>query len=442
MRMFAKTGFVFCLLAMVTISLPAHATKIEVIKSPGGLTAWLVHEPAIPIISLRLSFKGGGALDPEGQEGLANLVSGLLDEGAGELESLAFQTRLKELSIRLGFDADRDDFFVNLSTLSRNQDAAFELLKLALTAPRFDSGPVERVRQQVIVGLTRDLEDSRTIAGRNLFKTVFDGHPYWHSTDGSIDSVKSITSEDLGSFVRRRFARDNILISVVGDITGEALGPLLDRTLGDLPARAAPATVPKAEPNFTTDIKVIRRPVPQSTIYLGMPGIMRDDPDWYTAHLMNYVLGGGGLTSRLTEEVREKRGLAYSAYSYLLPYDHAGLYIGGAGTQNSRVVETLETIKAVFVRMRDQGISEQELQDAKTYINGSFPLRLTSSGRIAGLLLAMQRNNLGNDYLDRRADIYNRITREDVQRIAKRLLRPEMMYVVIVGDPEGLGDDG
>ena len=153
------------------------------------------------------------------------------------------------------------------------------------------------------------------------------------------------------------------------------------------------------------------------------------------------MLGGGGQSSRLYQEVREKRGLAYSAYSYLMPFDNAGLYIGGVGTQNARVAETLATIRAELVRMRDGGITKQELADAKTYINGSFPLRLTSSGRIAGLLLAMQRHGLGLDYLERRARIYDAISRDDVRRVAKRLLQPEKMYVVVVGDPAGLESD-
>ena len=437
MRRFFDLVFALGCLALALTPGATSATTIEVVESPGGLTAWLVREPAIPVISLKFAFKGGGALDPVGKEGLANLVSGLLDEGAGELESLAFQTRLEELAVRLSFSADRDDFYGNLRTLSRNRDAAFELLQLAIEKPRFDSVPVERVRRQIIVGLTHDLEDPGAIAGRHWFKTVFQAHPYWHPTDGTLAGVKAITPADLHGFVERRFARDNLLIAVVGDIDAAALGPLLDRTFGGLPEKSSPGAIAEARLELTPGLHVIRKDIPQSTIFLGMPGMRRDDPDWYVARLMNYILGGGGQSSKLYEEVREKRGLAYSVYSYLLPFDSAALFLGGAGTQNSRVKESLETIRAVLVDLRENGVSEEDLANAKTYINGSFPLRLTSSSKIAGLLLAMRRLDLGLDYLDRRAGIFNRITLDDVSRVAKRLLKPESMYVVIVGDPDG-----
>ncbi len=254
---------------LVLASAPAAAMpgKIQVVTSPGGVTAWLAEETAVPIISVRFAFAGGGALDPVGKEGLANMVSGLLDEGAGELDALAFQTRKDELAMRLSFDASRDDFFGSFATLKRNRDESFELLRLALTAPRFDEEPVERIRRQIIVGLTRDLEQPRTIAGRDWFKAVFGDHPYWHATDGTLDGAKAIAPEDLKGFVRRRFAKDNLKIAVVGDIDAETLGRLLDHTFGALPATSAAGSVPSAAFASPGGLKVIHRPIPQSTIY-------------------------------------------------------------------------------------------------------------------------------------------------------------------------------
>ena len=431
------------ILLLVGLAAPsAGATEIQEVRSPGGITAWLVHEPAVPVVAMSFSFKGGGALDPEGKEGLANLVSGLLDEGAGELDSLAFQTRLEDLAIQLGFDAGRDAFSGDLRTLSRHKEEAFRLLGLALNEPRFDAEPMERIRRQIVARLTRELEDPDSIAARTWFATAFAGHPYWHRTGGSTESVKAVTAADLRAFVERRLARDSLVIGVVGDLTAEELGPLLDGTFGSLPARGDSPAVPETRPKTDGGLKLVRKPIPQSVVIFGMPGIKRDDPDWYTAHLMNYVLGGGGLTSRLSEEVREKRGLAYSVYSHLMPFDHAGVYFGGVGTQNARVAETLEIIKRELARLAADGISEVELADAKTYINGSFPLRLTSSGRIANLLVAIQLHDLGIDYIERRPELYDRVTQEDVKRVAKRLLRPENMLIVVVGDPEGLDVDG
>lgn len=418
--------------------LRAEPTRPEIVTSSGGITAWLIHEPSIPLISMRFSFEGGSALDPAGKEGLANMVTALLDEGAGDLDSLAFQTRIEELAVKLGFDADRDRFYGRFSTLTRNLDQGVELLRLALTAPRFDAAAIERMRRQIIVGLTQDQESPHVIAGRHWFKKVFGQHPYWHSTEGTIDGVRAIGRDDLVHFVAERFARDNLRVAVVGDITAAALGPLLDRVFGALPATATAAAVPPASPTITGGVEVLRRKTPQSAIFFGLPGLKRDDPDWYIAHLLVTVLGGGAQSSRLYEEVREQRGLAYSVYSYLQPMDATGLLLGGAGTRNGKVAETLQVIRSVLTRIGTEGITEKELSDARLYINGSFPLQLTSSDNIAQVLLAMQVHRLGPDYIERRPEIYNRITLEDVQRVAKRLLKPELLEVVIVGDPTGL----
>lgn len=432
--------------ALLSVGLASAAaaapTEITEVTSPGGISAWLVQEPSVPVISVEFVFTGGAALDPDGKEGLANMVSGLLDEGAGELDSQAFQTRLEDLAVRLRFNSGRDRFGGSFKTLTRNRDAAFEMLRLALNEPRFDTAPVERIRQQIIVGLTRDLEDPGSIASRTWFEAAFPDHVYGRPTDGTIDSVKAITDADLRQFVADRFARDNLIVGVVGDITPEQLGPLLDHAFGGLPATAVPVDVPDVAPSANDRLTVVRKDIPQSVVFLGMRGIKRDDPDWYAAFVMNYVLGGGGLGSRLTDEVREKRGLAYSVYSYLLPLQHTGIYAGGVGTQNARVVESLDIFRTELRRLRDQGITAEELADAKTYLNGSFPLRLTSGAGIARLLVAIQRQNLGIDYIDRRPAYINAVTLDDINRVAERLLTPDNLLIVVVGNPEGIEQDG
>ena len=233
-------------------------------------------------------------------------------------------------------------------------------------------------------------------------------------------------------------ARDRLTIGVVGDISAADLGPLLDKTFGALPASTKIATVPETMPKGAGLLKVVEKSIPQSRVMFGAPGLKRDDPDWYAAYVLNYVLGGGGFSSRLNEEVREKRGLAYSVYSYLYPLDHAAIHLGGVGTQNQRVEEALKVIKEQIARAGEAGITVDELANAKTFLNGSFPLRLTSSGRIARLLRAIQRENLGLDYLERRAVLINSVTLEDIRRVAKRLLRPENLLIVVVGQPAGL----
>lgn len=416
----------------------ASATKIQPVISPGGIKAWLVQEPTIPLLSISFSFAGGATIDRPGRKGTGNMVSGLLDEGAGPYNSLAFQTKLEELAVRISFAADRDRFSGSMRTLSKNRDAAFELLRLALNEPHFEAEAVERIRGQIVTGLIEDGEDPNAIGGRLWFKTAFPDHPYGLSSKGNLETVKAITIDDLRTFLAKALAKDRLSIGIVGDISAQEVGPLLDWTFGELPQSTDIPAVRDVVPVSQGVTKVVQKAIPQSLVIFGGPGLKRDDPDWYAAYILNYVLGGGGFSSRLNEEVREKRGLAYSIYSYLYPLDHAAVHLGGVGTQNSRVAEALQVIKQQIRQMRDEGITAKELANAKLFLNGSFPLRLTSSSRIARLLLAIQQENLGVDYLDRRPKLFNAVTLEDIARVAKRLLRPEKMLIVVVGQPDGL----
>ena len=420
------------------LSMPALAVEVERVVSPGGIEAWLVREHANPIISLRFAFRGGAALDPAGKEGLANLASSTMDEGAGELDSQTFQKTLDDKAIRLRFDTGLDTYGGRLQTLTKHRDEAFRLLRLALTAPRFDDEPVERIRAQILVGLKQDEEDPHTIASRALRRTLFPDHPYGRPVDGTAASVQAITADDLRGFVRRRLARDNLIVGVVGDITKDDLAGLLDATFGGLPAEAGPWAVPDRTAGFTGGTQVIERNVPQSAIRYADLGLKREDPDYYTAFVMNYVLGGGGFTSRLYSEIREKRGLAYSVYSGLFPMKASAMLVGGAGTANARVKETLDVLRAEWGRMAEAGITDKELADAKTYLTGAFPLRFTSNGRIAGILVGMQISKLGIDYLKRRNALITRVTQDDIRRVAKKLLDPKRLTVVVVGRPAGL----
>ena len=428
-------------LTLFGATLPAGAVEIQRVESPGGIEAWLVEEHSIPIIAVEIAFDGGNALDPRGKEGVANLLSGLLDEGAGDLDSQAFQERLEELAIRLGFESYRDTFWASLKTLTENRDEAFALLGLTLAAPRFDTDAVERVREQVLSGLKRDAEDPNDIAGLTFLSTAFPYHPYGRPARGTPESVAAITPADLRQAVAQRFATANATIGVVGDIDPATLRVLLDRTLAGLPATARAAAIAETRPAPVASLTVVRKPVPQSVVRFGMPGLKRSDPDFYAAYLMNHVLGGGSFTSRLYGEVREKRGLAYSVYSYLSTLDHAGLIMGGVGSANERVAEAIEVIRDELSRLREEGITEDELRDAKTYINGAYPLRLDSNTAIAQSLVAIQLEDLGIDYMDRRSSYIDAVTTEDIRRVARRLIRPDELIVVVVGDPAGL-DEG
>ena len=420
--------------AAVLTSVPSAgaATKVEQVTSPGGIQAYLVSEPSIPFLSLSLHFKGGSALDPVGKEGLAYMVSGLLDEGAGPLDSQAFRTELEDLAIQLSFDAQRDGFTGELKTLTEHRDRAFELLRLALVAPRFDAEPVERIRNQIEASLRRSSEDPNYLASLAWFETAFAGQPYGRPVRGTLESVAGLEVSDFRAFVADRLAKDNLVIGVAGDVSADELGVLLDRAFGDLPATSAAFALAAMEPQGGQTI-VERRNVPQSQVMFGEAGIPRGDPDYYAAYVVNHVLGGGGFTSLLTEEVREKRGLAYSVYSYLYPLDHAPVWLGGLGTANGSVEEAIGLVRQEIARLAAGEIAQEQLDDAKTYLTGSFPLRLTSNDRIARTLVGMQIDDLGIDYLERRNAFIEAVTLEDARRVAARLYHPDRLLVVVVG---------
>ena len=419
----------------------ALAIDIQEVVTPGGIVVWLVEEHTVPIIAVDVVFRGGAALDPEGQEGLANMVSGLLDEGAGPYDSQTFQTRLDERAIHMGFSAGRDRLGASLATLSDQADEAFRLFGLALREARFDADAVARIRRQILAALARRAEDPNAIAGRAWFKSVYPDHPYGRPTSGSAETVAKLTVGDLRRFVSDRIAKDNMVIAVVGDIDAERLGTLLDRALEGLPDQAQPVAVPKAVAAAGGALTVIRRVLPQSVIIFGHDGLRRDDPDWYASLVLNYILGGGGFSSRLVAEVREKRGLAYSVSTGFSPFTEGGLFIGSAGTRNDRVAETVAVIKAEIARLRDGGVSDRELADAKTYLTGSYPLSFSSSGAIAGQLVGIQFAQLGLNYVSRRNSYIEAVSKQQIARVAQRLLHPERLRWVIVGDPKGL-DEG
>jgi len=323
-------GLLLALVLLALFPVPAQAVEIKRVVSPGGIEAWLVTDHSVPVVALEAAFAGGAATDPEGKSGLANLTASLLDEGAGPYDSQAYQTRIEDLASSIRFSASQDNLTATVKTLSENVEAAFELLRLGLTEPRFDPDPVARVRSSILVSLARKAESPNSIASRVWWKHAFGTHPYARPSDGTPEGVAAVTVDDMRRFVKERIARDVLTVAVVGDITPERLAPLLDATFGTLPAKAAPANIPEATAAGGGATLLVEKPIPQSVVAFGHAGIKREDPDWYAALITNYILGGGGFTSRLTTEVREKRGLAYGVYSYLAPLEHAGVLSAGS----------------------------------------------------------------------------------------------------------------
>jgi zinc protease len=435
-RLFRRS--VAAALAVLAVSAaPALATTIERIVSPGGIEAWLVREPAVPLIAVDFAFVGGAVQDPLGKGGTANLTASLLDDGAGDLDSKAFADRLERKAIELGFRAERDNIRGSLRTLSENRDEAFDLLRLSLTAPRFDTANVELNRAQILSALRRASTSPGDIASRRWWETAFQGHPYGRPVDGTLETVPDITIADVKAYTHRVLARQNLKVAVVGDIDADTLKPLLDRVFGALPDRPELAPVDNAAPQGLGRRIVVKLDVPQAVVDFGGPGIARKDPDFMAAYIVNHILGGGAFSSRLYQEVREKRGLAYSVSDNLVWLNHAALFIGGTATRADRTGEALEVIEKEIHRLAASGPTAAELAEAKNYLNSSFALNLDTSSKIASLLVQFQLDDLGIDYIAKRPAMIGAVTLDDARRVAKRLLDSGLL-VTVVGKPEGV----
>jgi zinc protease len=428
---------VVALLALPLLAAPALATTIERVVSPGGIEAWLVHEPAVPMIAIDFAFVGGAAQDAPGKGGTASLVASLLDEGAGDLDAKTFHARLERKAIELGFQAERDTLRGTLRTLTENKDEAFEYLRLAVTQPRFDQSDVEVIRAQILSMLRRATTSPTDIANLRWWQVAFADHPYGRPVNGTLESVPTVTIADLKDYTHRVLARGNLKVAVVGDIDAETVKVMLDRVFGGLPAQPELKPVPNVSPQGLGRRIVVKVDVPQAVLAFGGPGIARKDPDFMAAYIVNHILGGGAFSSRLYQEVREKRGLAYSVYDSLVWLNHSALFLGGTATRADRAGETLDVIDKEIHRLADDGPTADELAKAKAYLNGSFVLNLDTSSKIAALLVQLQLDGLGIDYFTRRPEMINGVTLEDARRVAKRMLDTGML-VTVAGRPEGI----
>lgn len=415
----------------------ASAMKIEKIVTPHGITAWLVQEHSVPLVALNYAFRGGASQDEADKSGTANLTSDLLDEGAGELSSEAFHKRLERHAIDMSFRVGRDYFRGTLRTLKEHRDEAFDLLGLALSKPRFDADAVQRVRGQVMSILRRQLTNPNELASHRWWQTAFPDHPYGRQTSGTLDTVPRITADDMRAYVHDVFARDGLTVSIVGDIDAKEAANLVDRAFGSLPAKGQLKPVPPAAPTSMGKRIVINVDVPQAVVTFGGPGIERHDPDFMAAYVVNHILGGGDFTSRLYQQVREKRGLAYGVYTALIWFRHAAVLLGGTATRADRTADALRVIEQQIELMADKGPTAQEMAGAKSYLKGAYALSLDSSTKIAAQLTEIQLDNLGIDYIQRRGAMIDKVTLADAKRVAKRLYGNGLL-IVVAGRPKGL----
>ncbi len=434
---------ILSLLLLVVINLPAHAADkfldIQEVKSKGGLTAWLVADKTLPVITLQFTFvDSGSALEAEAQQGLVQLLSNTMDEGAGELTSNEFQKALLDNSISLGFSGGRDGFGGALKTLSRHKEEAFHLLQLAMSTPRFDVEPIERMKEANLSRIRSSMTDPGWMAARLINARAFEGHPYALNSGGTLTTLKKLNPDDLRGYYKTYLTKDRLVVAAAGDITAEELGILLDKIFGALPGTAPASPVEDFRIQNTGTVGVYKHAIPQTLIEILMPAFGRKDKDYYALQVMNYVFGGAGFGSRLMEEVREKRGLTYGVYSSLRNFRHLDAISISLSTKNDTAAQAIDVIKAEMHKLANEPVSERELSDAQAYLIGSMPLALSSTDNIASILLSLQEDKLPIDYLDHYAEKIKAITAKDIQRVAVRLLDEQAMTVVMVGDPQNI----
>lgn len=423
-------------------SLSADAPSIAGIRrlvTPKGIEVWFVHQPSLPLLAMDFAFPGGAAQDPDGSAGATYLMTGLMDEGAGELDADAFQTRLADKAVSISFDAGRDEIHGSLQTLSRHAGEAFALLKLALTEPRFDADAVERVRAQVKSGLMRAAQNPESICREAFAAMTFPDHPYGLPVKGTMATVEALATATLKAQAQRLFRRAGLKIAVVGDIEASALITAIDDVFGGLAEESGLVSVPERPvPAGLGQINVIEMDVPQTVLRFAGTGLMRRDPDFVAATVVNHILGGSAFTSRLFMEVREKRGLAYGVSSSLFPMDRGALHVGGTATKNDRAAESLDVIRAEMAKLATEGPTSEEVEAAKNYLIGSYPLRFDSSQKIVNEMLRLMLDGFAPDYIGQRNGEFAAVTLETATRVARRLYGDGLLAVQAVGKPVGL----
>jgi zinc protease len=416
----------------------SRAETVQRVVTPGGIEAWLVESYAVPLVALEFAVRGGAAQDPAGKAGLATLLDGMLDEGAGPYDARAFHRAIEDLAIHIGFGADRDALSGHLQTLSRNTDKAFGLLQLALTRPRLDAEAIDRVRSQLAAGLKRDANDPDAMVAKAFREKAFPGHPYGISARGELDTLDKISRDDLEAMRAKMLARRDLKIAVVGAIDAATLATRLDETFGAWPSDNQLAAVPAVSVQNLGARAIVDLDVPQTTMRFGRPGVARKDPDYFAAVVVNHVLGGGVFTSRLFNEVREKRGLAYSVYTQMHEFDECPMLLGGTSTKNERAGESLEVIEAQFRALASDGPTEDELDKARKFLIGSYALRFDTSTKIASQLVNIQLDGFEPSYLDERNQRIAAVTLDDARRAAGRLLGDGKLLVAVAGRPAGV----
>ena len=414
-------------------------SNIQIVEADDGYSAWLVTEPAIPIVSVNMAWRGGETSDPDGKEGASSLMVYMMNEGAGDMDSNTYATRMEELNMSFGCSTGNDWTSCSMSTLSENFEEAMEMVRLGLTETRFDENPYMRAMEETLIGIQQSETSAGTIATRAMYEAIYPDHPY--AEYATYDSVMAVAVEDAIAQRDAIMTKDTLLVTVVGDIAPDRLKAAMETTFAGLPETSSVESLdevvlkdPPAEPIVKELVQ------PQSLVLWVGPGLKRDDEDFFSAYVTNYILGGGGFSARLMDEIREKRGLTYGIYTQLSTSDHLGRWVGSAQTANENVGELIGRTQAELYRLATEGPTEAEMSDAKSYLTGAYPLGFDSNSKIAGQMMGVRQEELGLDYFATRNDMVNAVTIDDVRRVAAEFLMPEKFTFIVVGQPEGMDE--
>lgn len=422
--------------SLAIVSATASASlKIQHWTLANGARVYFVETREIPMLQIRAVFDAGSSRDPADRAGLARLTSAMLAEGTGTLNADDIASQFEGVGVEFSAEADRDMATVNLRSLSDPTllDPALGLLAKLLAAPSFPEPSLERQRAQSLVALQKDLQLPGAIAQKAFYRELYGEHPYAHDPLGEETSLKVVTRADLVSFHRRYYVGANAWLVIVGNASKRQARQIAQEVVGQLPAGHAADPLPPVLALQAPRQKVIAFPATQTHIYMGQPGMRRDDPDYFPLYVGNYILGGGGLVSRLSDEIREKRGLSYSVYSYFLPLRLPGPYMIGLQTKNAQRDEALKIARKVVLDFVNNGPTNDEIGAAKKHITGGFPLRLDSNGKIAENLAVIGFYGLPLTYLDDFIPRVEAVTADQIREAFRRRIRPDQMATVIVG---------
>ncbi|MGD8572443.1 MAG: pitrilysin family protein [Gammaproteobacteria bacterium] len=413
----------------------AAAINIQHWTTDNGARVYFVAAPELPMVDLQVTFNAGAARDTDGKAGAALLTNAMLPEGAGKLSAEQISERFDELGARFGSDSERDMSTYTLRSLSEEDvlTPALETLATVLGEPTFPRDAFERERKRLLIGIEQRKQSPGALADEAFYEAVFQDHPYGTMPSGYEETVKSLTVADLKAFYDRYFVASNATIAIVGNLDRAKAEQVANRAVAKLKKGEPAPALPKVDAlEKAAEVKVAH-PSSQTHILLGQPGMHRGDPDYYALYVGNHILGGSGLVARLSNEIREKRGLAYSTYSYFLPMRKDGPFEIGLQTRNDQAEEALKVVRETVKDFITNGPTEEELTASKKNITGGFPLRISSNKKILGYIGMIGFYQLPLDYLDTFNDKVQALTVADIQDAFKRRVHPDKMVTIMVG---------